>query len=323
MNKKINIGIIGLGHWGKNYLRIFQEINIVNVKYICDISKKNKFAKRKNFIQNPDLIFNDKCIDAVIISTNAKTHFKLAKKALENKKHILVEKPITLKCIDAIILKKIADKNNVQILVGHTFLYNSSIKELQKIITNKVIGEIYYINCRRTHLGLIRNDVDAVWDLAPHDISILNFILKKSPTVSKYQPISHLKKRRADAAFIHLKYPKNIIANIHVSWLDSNKSRIVEIIGSKAKIVFDDLNFLEPIRIFKKGLSVEKNSQTNNFFYNLRDGDIISPKINIKEPLYEMCLDFINSIKKNKEPLSNFKVGYDCIKVLNSLKNLF
>ena len=147
-------------------------------------------------------------------------------------------------------------------------------------------------------------------------------ITNKKPKNGKLKKVNHLKKNRADAAFIHLEYPTNITANIHVSWVDSNKSRLVEIIGSKARILFDDLNQLEPIKIFRKGVSVEKNNRTDAFFYNLRDGDILSPKVNLKEPLYEMCIDFINSILTKKNPISDFEVGYECIKILKSLKEL-
>lgn len=321
MKNNINLAIVGLGHWGKNYLRIFEKLKRVNIKKICDLDN-SKFKNRKDFTTNFDDILNDNNIDAVVISTIAQTHYVLAKKALEKGKHVLVEKPITLNLNHAKVLKQLSNKNKVLLMVGHTFLYNQSVRKLKQILERKVAGKIYYINCRRTHLGLIRDDVDAVWDLAPHDISILNYITNKKPKNGKLKKVNHLKKNRADAAFIHLEYPANITANIHVSWVDSNKSRLVEIIGSKARILFDDLNQLEPIKIFRKGVSVEKNNRTDAFFYNLRDGDILSPKVNLKEPLYEMCIDFINSILTKKKPISDFEVGYECIKILKSLKEM-
>lgn len=318
--KKINIAIIGLGHWGKNYLRVIDNIPGAKTIQICDINQK-KFQNIQNFTANFKDVLKNKKVDAVVISTIAKSHFQLAKQSLINGKHVLVEKPITTDVKQAEILNNIAKKKNLKLMVGHTFLYNSSVIKLKNIIKNEIAGKIYYINCRRTHLGLIRNDVDVVWDLAPHDVSILNFITNKMPISGKIKKIYQLKKGKADAAFIHLEYPSKIFANIHVSWLDSNKTRTVEIIGSKARILFDDINLLEPIKIFKKGVSVEKNDNNNGINYNLRDGEIISPKINLKEPLYQMCLDFVDSIKKKKKPLSDFNVGYNCIKVLKSLKN--
>jgi predicted dehydrogenase len=321
VKKKINLAIVGLGHWGRNYLRIFEGIKNVNIKKICDLNN-SKFKNRNDFTSNFNEILNDKNINAIVISTIAKTHYILAKKALEKGKHVLIEKPITLNLNHAKILKKLSDKNKCTLMVGHTFLYNQSVIKLKQILKKKIAGEIYYINCRRTHLGLIRDDVDAIWDLAPHDISILNYIINKKPKNGKLKKVKCLNKKRADAAFIHLEYPANIIANIHVSWVDSNKSRLVEIIGSKARILFDDLNQLEPIKIFLKGVSVEKNNNNDAFFYNLRDGDILSPKVNLKEPLYEMCVDFINSILNKRNPTSGFKVGYECIKILKSLKEM-
>ena len=320
--KNINIALIGLGHWGKNYYRIFENFDGVTVKKICDLNKNNKFNNQNNFTTNIDDIINDKSISAAIISTKASSHYALALKSIKSGKHILVEKPLTLNLNEAKKLNKLANRYKKILMVGHTFLYNSGIRKLKKIIESNIIGKIYYISCRRTHLGLIRDDVDAVWDLAPHDISILNYILDGTPKSGKIKSIVQLKKNRSDAAFLDLKYLKNIHANIHVSWLDSNKTRTIEIIGSKAKVIFDDLNLLEPIKIFKKGISTEKNGYKGNIYY-LRDGNILAPKINVKEPLLEMCTNFIDSIKFKKKPLSDFKVGYESIKILKNLKKTY
>jgi predicted dehydrogenase len=231
---------------------------------------------------------------------------------------VLIEKPITLKLNEAEHLNKVAKKKKKVLMVGHTFLYNQSVLKLRELIKKKIAGKIYYINCRRTHLGLIRKDVNVIWDLAPHDISIVNFILKKEPLNLKVSTSQFLKKGRSDVAFLNFIYPKNILTNIHLSWLDSNKCRTIEIIGSKARILFDDLNLLEPIKIYKKKLLKKKNDQN----YHLRDGNILSPQIKIKEPLFEMCKDFIKSIKYKTKPVSDFKVGYACIKALK-LSNTF
>ena len=158
MKKNINLAIVGLGHWGKNYLRIFENLKKVNIKKICDLDN-SKFKNRRDFTTNFDDILNDNNIDAVVISTIAQTHYILAKKALEKGKHVLVEKPITLSLNHAKVLKQLSDKNKVLLMVGHTFLYNQSVRKLKQILERKVAGKIYYINCRRTHLGLIRDDV--------------------------------------------------------------------------------------------------------------------------------------------------------------------
>ena len=313
-HKTIKIGIIGLGNWGRNYVRIFGSNNKVKILKICD--KKKNQSYKYNFTSNYKNILNDKSIDAVIISTGASSHFNLCKAALENKKHVLVEKPLTTNYKKAVRLKKLSEQNKKILMIGHTFLYNSAIIYLKKIIAK--VGKIYYINCKRTHTGPIRKDTNVIWDLAPHDVSIINFLLDSSPQKIFSVGARHLHSNNEDVSFINLFYEKNILANIHVSWEDSNKSRTIEIVGSRCRIIFDDLNLLEPIKIYNKAIA--QNNLVKNFSefqYVLRDGSIISPKIIYKEPLKVMCDDFINSIIKKKKPKSNANVGVEVVRIID------
>lgn len=313
--KKINIGVIGLGRWGKNYLRIFNELHRSRVILVCD--KKFVQIKNQNYTTSSSELIKSKEIDAVVIATEATSHYELAKKALLNNKHVLVEKPLTDNYKTSIELAKLSKVKNKILMVGHTFLYNRAIQKMKKLINNNKLGKIYYINCRRTHIGPVRKDVNVIWDLATHDLSIINFLLDQSPKKVFATGGKHIS-NNIDVAYINLFYKNKIIGNIHVSWEDSNKSRTVEIIGSKARIIFDDLNFLEPIKIFNKGIGIDSNfSNFGESQYKLRDGNIISPKIFLNEPLKEMCDNFLESIILNKKPLSDGVFSANLVKTLD------
>lgn len=322
MKKKINIGIIGLGRWGKNYLRIFNEIKNVNIEILCD--RNIKINSEKKFTKDSSLVTKSKEIDAVIIATEAKSHFKLASEALKNNKHVLVEKPLTDDYSTSLNLSALANKKKKILMVGHTFLYNPAIQKMKSILSKNTIGKIYYINCRRTHIGPIRKDVNVVWDLATHDVSIINYLLEETPKKVFSVGAKHISKN-TDVSYINLIYKNKILGNIHVSWEDSNKTRTVEIIGSKARILFDDLNLLEPIKIFNKGIGIkDKNINFGESKFMQRDGSILSPKIETKEPLKQMCINFIECILRNRQPLSNGKFSSDIIRTLDKInKNIF
>jgi predicted dehydrogenase len=327
MKKKISIGIIGLGHWGKNYLRLFSNIRGVQILGLCDINIEKKVDLIKDFKNilitkdYNDLIKNT-TIDTLIVATNADSHYEIVKKSLKNNKNILCEKPLTLKTKQALELEKLSRKKKKILMVNHTFLYNPAVNLMRKIIVNGKIGKIYYLKATRTHLGLIREDVNVIWDLIPHDIAIFNYLLNSIPIKISGLASSFLKKNRNDAAFINMKYPKNIISNIHVSWADTNKERKIEIVGSKGRIVFDDLNNLEKVKIFEKGISVsEKYNNFGEFQLNLRDGSIISPNFKMVEPMRVVCNNFIKCLQKKIIPYSNGKFAAEIIRVINKIHN--
>lgn len=327
----IKLGIVGCGHWGKNYLRIFSFLSGCRVKYCVD-SQNKAFVNFKK--QYPGIVFtsnfkkmtDDKEIKAVIVSTPASTHYLLGKKILNAGKDLLMEKPLALNPDEAEELVELAKKKKRILMVGHTFLYNSAVRSMRKYIRNGKIGKIYYIQAVRTHLGLIREDVNAVWDLAPHDVSIFNYLIGDMPEFVSAVGGNFLRKGREDVAFITLKYPNGILGNIHVSWADSNKVRRVQAVGSKARIVFDDLDNLEKLKIYEKGIATNLSyTDFGEFQYVLRDGDIFSPKIDQSEPLKEQCRHFIECLKENKNPLTDGKNGLEVVRVMegihSSIKN--
>jgi len=329
--RKVNLAIIGLGHWGPNFVRIFSQMPEVNLKGICDIDE-NKLRQIKDTYKYNKLktsadfrgILEDNELDAVVISTPASTHYKIAKEALERNKHILVEKPLALNIEDAKELISLSKRHKKILMVGHTFLYNPAVRKIKEIIERNELGRIYYIHCRRTNLGPIRKDVNAIWDLAPHDISIINYLLEENPEVVSAYAQRFLAHKLEDVGFIILRYPKNILAHIHVSWLDPKKIREMTIIGSKKMLVYDDTNITEPIRIYDKGVMQERYEKPYYSFEDfqsiIRDGEVTIPKVEIAEPLKLECQEFMDCILNNKECLSNGEIGLEIVKILEEVK---
>lgn len=321
----IKIGIIGLGHWGPNYVRNFSSIEGTEVTWCCDLLDENLDKIKHNpeirLTKNYGEMLADPSVNAVVVATPASTHYKIVKECLEAEKDVLAEKPITLEPDEALELCQFADKGKRILMVGHTFIYNPGIRKVKEFIDEGELGQIYYLNATRTHLGLIREDVNAVWDLAPHDVSIFNYLIGKAPIMVNAVGACHLKKDREDVAFINLIYPDNIIANIHASWADSNKERTIRVVGSKARVVFDDLDNLEKVKLYKKGIAVTGDcNDFGEFQLHLRDGDIISPMLNLYEPLKEMCSRFIDHVKERKTPLTDGYKGYEVVKVVKRIE---
>lgn len=324
--EKINIGIIGCGHWGVNYIRCFSNIINSNIIACCDIREENlnKIKKLHPFVKvSKDYkdILEDNSINAVVVATPANTHYRIVKDCLTHEKDILAEKPLTLDPEESLELVSLAERQKKILMVSHTFLYNAGIIKMKEYIKKGVLGRIYYINATRTHLGLIRNDVNAIWDLAPHDVSIFNYLTDTVPASVSAIGACHLKKGREDVAFINLIYPRDIIANIHVSWTDSNKERTIRVVGSTARAVFNDLDNLERVKIYKKGIEIsEEYDDFGGFQLRLRDGDIISPKIELKEPLKEECLHFVECVRKRGRPITDGRNGFEVVKVMSAIE---
>ena len=320
------IAVIGAGHWGPHYLRIFSIMPGVRVGLCCDRdpSRLSEISALYPFIPtstDPEMIYDSNEIDAVVIATPASTHVEIGEAALCAGKDVLVEKPISLDSGEGMKLVEAAEKHERVLMVNHTFLYNPGIRKMKELVDNNTLGQIYYLHATRTHLGLIRNDVDVLWDLAPHDISIFSYILGSQPLGVSAVGRSFLKDGRPDVAFTTVFYPDDVFANIHVSWIDSNKERSVVVVGSERRVVFDDLNNLESIRIFEKGVSVEKPvTDFGEFRLLLRDGDIISPKIDAGEPLRIMCNHFLQCVRTRSEPLTDGRSGVEVVRVMEAIE---
>jgi len=297
----MKLGIIGLGHWGRNYVRVFNELQVFDEIIVCDKSKDISIPyKNCKFCSNAQTIFDNPEVDSVVIATPASTHFEFLMRAIDSEKNILVEKPIVMKAEQR---KRLLDyKYDKLIFVGHTFLYNNAVQYVKEFLQKEDIGQIYSVNCKRVHLGLIREDVNVLWDLAPHDISILNYWFGVGPEVLSARGGSFLRKEREDVVYAILRYDK-ILVNLYFSWADTNKERKIEIVGSKAKIVFDDIDMQSPVKIFKKGVGQSYyNTTFGDYQYLFRNGDIVIPAIKMKEPLKNMCEHFVKCIQGEETP---------------------
>src|SRR5215212_8172333 len=256
MDEKLGIAVIGCGYWGGNYVRLFSELPNTRVVVACDQrpASLEKVTKRFPGIDTTTdvaevLKRND--VDAVVVCTNAVTHYAVTRQCIEAGKHVLLEKPMTTITSDAEHLITLSEEYKTTLMIGHIYLYNSAIRRVKTYIDQGMMGQLYYLYTKRTNLGPIRYDVNALWDLAPHDVSILNYLLGGAPEWVSAVGHRALLNRREDVGFIVLGYPNNVIGQIHVSWVDPDKVREIVLVGSERRIVFNDLNPQEPIRIFE------------------------------------------------------------------------
>ncbi|MBU1999384.1 MAG: Gfo/Idh/MocA family oxidoreductase [Candidatus Omnitrophica bacterium] len=334
MQKKINIGIIGCGHWGPNFVR-----NFSNNPSIAEISVCDSRAEKLNHIKalyprvkafhNYQQLFNAENLHAVVISTPAVTHYKITREAIKRDFHILVEKPISVNTRQARELISLARKRKRILMVGHTFLYNPAVQKIREILKRQELGKIFYIHSRRTNLGPLRQDVNAIWDLSPHDISIINYILNSSPLEVSAHAQRFLSHKLEDVGFVICKYPKNILAHIHVSWLDPKKIRELTIIGSKKMLVYDDISAQEPIKLYDKGVMKKRYDVDYKTFKEfqliIREGEVSLPQVVKAEPLNTECRHFIDCVLHNKRPDTDGENGLEVLRVLEaidtSLKN--
>ena len=320
----MNIGVIGYGYWGKNLVRNFYNLELCNLKIVTDIQEeklidlKKLHPSLKVTTDLNDLIHSPE-IDAVAISTPANTHYKIAKNLLEAGKHILVEKPICLSSADALELHQISKKNKLILMVSHTFLYNDSIRFIKEYISQGKLGGILYINCIRTGLGPIREDVNAMWDLAPHDISIVSYLLGRQPCAATAFGKHYIQKKVDDVVFMTIEFEHKIIATINLSWIEPVKTRQITIVGEKQMIVFDDLNVREKVKIYDKGIDYQSaKGSFGEFQLSLRDGNITIPNIKNREPLKTEVEHFVDCIQNNNKPLTDGLDAYNVVKVLEA-----
>jgi predicted dehydrogenase len=306
----MNFAIIGLGYWGKNYYRILNSNENINLSAVVDSNKNiNLDEGSKHFPDLEDLLNSEINIDAAIIATPTNTHYEITKKLLNNGIHVLVEKPLSTKADEASELINLAYEKNLVLLVDHTFLYNEAINFAIKSIQDGEIGSLLHINFERTNLGPIRSDVSCLWDLTTHDVSILNAITPNEPTQIRASSFNTSQTQAFDMVNVSLNYENNLFVTMFSSWLHPEKTRKIKIVGDKKMIVFDDLNFNEPIKIYDKQFDQiydkEISQNNNNSFFSFSIGDVVSPFIQNSEPLQQVVKHFMSSIENDETFISN------------------
>ena len=320
----LTVAVVGCGYWGPNLIRNFNSLSDCKVKIICDTDKKrlsylaNLYPGMKTTTNFNDLIVDDE-IDAIAIATPVFLHFELAKKSLSAKKHTFIEKPMASSVKECEELIQIADKNKTTLMIGHTFVYTSAVRKIKEIISNGELGELFYISSRRLNLGLFQKDINVAWDLAPHDISIILFMIGDSPVAVNCQGKSHVNVGIEDVTNISLDFSNGGFATIHSSWLDPNKVREMIIVGSKKMIVYDDNQTLEKLKVYDKRVEVPPHYDTYaEFHYSYHYGDMYSPYLKQDEPLKAECQHFLDCIKTGSKPDSSGLEGLKVVQILEA-----
>lgn len=319
----LNIGIIGYGYWGVNILRNFMSTPNCRVKTLCDQRPERLAMAQRNYpslgiTTSVDDLLNDTEIDAVVIVTPVFLHYSLAKRALENGKHILVEKPFTASVAEAEELIAMAAQRNLVISIDHTFLFTGSVQKIKTLIDTGELGKVQYFDSTRVNLGLFQPDVNVIWDLAPHDISILNHLVPQKPYSVVCTGQSHTKNRIENIAYLTVNYESDFMAHFSCSWISPVKIRRILIGGDKKMCLYDDVEPTEKVKIYDTGFTVKSEEEKHRLLIDYRTGDIHLPKIAQKEALSEMAANFVQAILENKQPLITGQDGLDVVRILEA-----
>ena len=328
---EITVGQIGCGYWGKNLLRVLVESNDANVRCVADISPETRDYLRLRYPNlsvsgNEEEIFGDRAIDAVVIATPANDHFRTAMNALNAGKHAFVEKPLATTGQQAQELVNLAESKGLTLMVGHTFLFNSVVIRLKEFIDSGYLGDIQYLYSRRLNLGSVRSDVNVLWNLAPHDLSIFQYWLDSEPETISAVGGTYLQERLEDVVFATLKYPGGRLANIHLSWLDPQKVRTITVVGSKRMAVFDDVSSDARLVIHDTGIDISRSSGETSGFETFgefqvshRHGDTVIPRIPYPEPLVQEIRHFLHCVRGGVEPISG---GAHAVSVVRTIERI-
>jgi predicted dehydrogenase len=325
----INVAVIGIGYWGPNLARNIAASPDAHLHSVCDIREETlnrvgqQYPRTRLTTEHSELL-DDPSVDAVIIATPAETHYTLAKESLTAGKHVLVEKPLaatTRQCRELIAL---ADRLSRVLMVGHVFIYNAAVQKLRSYIESGELGEVYYVSSSRLNLGRIRQDINAMWNFAPHDISIINHLLGMTPSQVNARGFSYIQEGVEDVVFMTLHYPNGASALIHISWLNPRKVRRMTVVGSEKMAIYDDVSADAKIQIYDKGVTKQPSPPSlgdfdtfGEFQLLLRAGDLLIPKIDFVEPLRIECQHFIDCIKEGKLPITD---GWDGLRVVQVLE---
>ena len=330
----IRVGVVGYGYWGPNIVRNFRGLDGSRVDMVCDKSPASVERVRRAYADvatttEPMDVIKCPSLDAVAIITPVWTHYELAKAALENGKHVFVEKPFTSTSAQAEELIELAAKKNLTIMVDHTFLYTGAVRKIDSLIKDGTLGELYYYDSMRVNLGLFQHDINVIWDLAPHDLSIMDYLIKERPEAVSATGQAHFNSELEDVAFITVYFPKNIIAHINVNWISPVKIRTTLIGGEKKMVVWNDLDTDDKLKIYDKGVDMSQESTTRENVYKLlvsyRIGDMFAPKLLPGEALTVELKQFMECINSGKSSINDGEAGLRIVKMLEaaqqSIKN--
>lgn len=318
----IRVGVIGYGYWGPNIVRNLHGLDSTRAEMVCDMSPKALARVRKAYpgikaVSDPNEVLRSPDIDAVAVITPVWTHYDLAKKALENGKHVFIEKPFTSSSAQAEELIELAARKNLTIMVDHTFLFTGAVRKIRELTESGALGDLYYYDSLRINLGLFQHDVSVIWDLAPHDLAIMDHIIKGEPEAVVATGERHLNGVE-DVAYMTIYFPRNVIAHINVNWLSPVKIRTTLIGGQKKMVVWNDLVADEKIRVYDKGVEISSGEGIRNLLVSYRTGDMWAPQVEQLEALHVELDYFANCIMNNKTPFNDGHAGLRVVRMLEA-----
>ena len=320
----IGVAVVGYGYWGPNLARNFAETEGAAMKMLCDSDHRRLMMARKrypslNCVSDFEEALQDPDIKAIAIATPARTHFELCVRALNAGKHVLVEKPLTLRVDHAEELVMMAEKTGLVLMVDHVFTFSPAVMKMGELVRQGKLGRLFFIDSIRINLGLFQHDINVVWDLAPHDLSIVDFLLDRLPVSLSAFGGTHANREIEDVAYLNLDYGDGLIANFHVNWLSPVKVRQMIIGGSERSLIYNDIDVDEKIKVFDRGIEVgEDFEQRRKVLISYRSGDVWAPNLSNCEPLSRMTEHFIDCIQKGQQPSSDGKVGLRIVKILDA-----
>src|SRR4051812_48730735 len=307
--RPLRVGLAGLGYWGPNLLRVLSEMDSVEVAWICDLDpdRLGRFGRRNPAARTTsdyDDLLNDDALDAILVATPVFTHFDLASAALRAGKHTFVEKPLAPSVTEADELIDLAEERGLQLMCGQTFLYSPPVRAVKRMLDSGELGDVFFISSSRVNLGLHQRDVSVIWDLAPHDFSILLYWLDEMPDVIMSTGRDSIVRGIPDVAFVNLRFPSGLVANVELSWLAPSKLRRTAIVGSEKMVVYED-GSQEPLRIFDSGVVYSDPETFGEYHLSYRTGDIVSPRLPATEPIAQELAEFVNSIRGMPSEIDN------------------
>jgi predicted dehydrogenase len=316
------VAVVGLGYWGPNLLRVLFELPDVKVKYACDLDtgRLAKAIRRYPSVEPTTefvRVLSDPEIDAVFIATPVFTHFALASRALEAGKHVFVEKPLAASSAETDELIELADASGLSLMCGHTFIYSPPVRAVKKMIDAGDLGDIYFISSSRVNLGLHQRDVSVIWDLGPHDFSILQYWLGDLPESVSAIGRDSVVKGIPDVAFVDLSYASGTLAHVEMSWLAPSKLRRTVVVGSEKMVVYDDTSS-EPVRVFDSGVDYQDPESFGEYQLSYRTGDILSPRLETIEPLAAELADFVDSVRSANPVSENRRIARDVVRLIEA-----
>ena len=328
----INIGVIGCGYWGPNLLRNFAENETAQLRWICDLDEQRlaSMSRRYPMAQTTTdyrAVVNDPLVDAVAVVTPVATHYPVAKELLRAGKHVLLEKPLAATAREAEELIELAEQNRRSLMVDHTFVYTGAVRKMKEIVSSGELGDLLYFDSVRINLGLFQRDINVLWDLAPHDLSVMDYLIERQPRAISALGSSHIERGIENIAYLVMLFPDEFIAHFHFNWLAPVKIRRTMIAGSSKMVLYDDIEPTEKVRIYDKGVTANRASRESDYqtLVSYRTGDVWAPKLDSTEALRYVVAEFLDSIRESRPSLTDGYAGLRVVRLLEaaqrSMKN--